>query len=147
MTEPRQLREGALLWQPTEASRAASTMTDYMGWLERERGLRFDDYDALWRWSVDDLEAFWASVVDYYGIPLRGTWDRVLGGREMPGARWFEGAELNYAEVLLGRLEGGSPGVPVPVRATPAARGECPRVARLGRGGSRRSAPARRGPR
>ena len=106
MTEPRQLREGALLWQPTEAFRAGSTMTDYMAWLERERGLRFDDYDALWRWSVDDLESFWASVVDYYGIPLRGTWDRVLGAREMPGARWFEGAELNYAEVLLGRLGG-----------------------------------------
>ena len=107
--EPRQLREGALLWQPTEAFRAASTMTDYMGWLERERGLRFADYDALWRWSVDDLEAFWGSVVDYYEIPLRGTWDRVLAAREMPGARWFEGAELNYAEVLLGRLAADRP--------------------------------------
>jgi acetoacetyl-CoA synthetase len=109
MSEPRQLREGALLWEPSEAFRAASTMTDYTGWLARERGLRFADYDALWRWSVDDLEAFWGSVVEYHRIPLHGTWDRVLGAREMPGARWFDGAELNYAEVLLGRLAADRP--------------------------------------
>jgi acetoacetyl-CoA synthetase len=101
---PRQLREGALLWEPTEAFKAASTMADYMAWLQRERGLRFADYGALWRWSVDDLEAFWTSVVDYYGIPLHGTWEHALGRREMPGARWFEGADLNYAEVLFDRL-------------------------------------------
>ena len=77
-------------------------MTDYLAWLERERGLRFADFAALWRWSVDDLEAFWCSVVDYYGIPLRGAWDRALG-QQMPGARWFEGAELNYAEALFRR--------------------------------------------
>jgi acetoacetyl-CoA synthetase len=102
--EPRQLREGALLWEPSEAFRAASTMADYMAWLERERGLRFADYGALWRWSVEDLEAFWASVVDYYRIPLHGSWERVLGTREMPGARWFEGAGLNYTEALFDRL-------------------------------------------
>ena len=79
-------------------------MADYLGWLERERGLTFADYDALWRWSVDDLDGFWGSIVDYYGIPLHGTWPRVLGSREMPGARWFEGAELNYADLLFGRL-------------------------------------------
>ena len=104
MSEPARLVEGALLWEPTEAFREASTMADYLGWLERERGLTFADYDALWRWSVDDLDGFWGSIVDYYGIPLHGTWQRVLGSREMPGARWFEGAELNYAEVLFGRL-------------------------------------------
>ena len=66
MSEPRQLREGALLWQPSEAALKASTMTDYMDWLARERGLIFADYAALWRWSVDDLAGFWSSVVDYY---------------------------------------------------------------------------------
>jgi hypothetical protein len=104
VNEPRQLREGALLWQPSEAFKAASTMTDYMAWLERERGLRFNDYAGLWRWSVDDLAAFWSSVVDYYEIPLTGAWTEVLGDATMPGARWFDGAQLNYAEALLRRV-------------------------------------------
>ena len=104
VSEPRQLREGALLWQPSEAFKAASTMTDYVHWLERERGLRFADYAELWRWSVDDLAGFWSSVVDYYGIPLRGEWTEVLGDASMPGARWFDGAQLNYAEALLRRV-------------------------------------------
>ena len=104
MSEPARLTEGALLWEPTEAFREASTMTDYLRWLERERGLRFEDFAALWRWSVDDLEGFWSSVAAYYDIPLRGHWDRVLGDAAMPGAVWFEGAHLNYAEAILRRV-------------------------------------------
>ena len=104
VNEAQQLREGALLWQPSEAFKAASTMTDYMEWLERERGLRFADYAELWRWSVDDLAGFWSSVVDYYDIPLRGAWTEALGDATMPGARWFDGAQLNYAEALLRRV-------------------------------------------
>lgn len=101
MSESVQLAEGTLLWEPSAAFRDATTLADYLAWLERERGLRFADYAALWRWSVDDLEAFWSSIVDYYAILLRGTWSRVLGRRTMPGAIWFDGAELNYAEVLF----------------------------------------------
>lgn len=104
MSEPRQLREGALLWQPSEPFKAASTMADYIAWLERQRGLRFADYGELWRWSVDDLAGFWSSVVDYYEIPLRGAWTEVLGDATMPGARWFDGAQLNYAEALFRRV-------------------------------------------
>jgi len=100
----RRLEEGALLWEPSASFLDASTMTDYMRWLERERDLRFDDYAALWRWSVDDLEGFWLSVVEYYDVPLRGDRSRVLIDRTMPGTRWFEGAELNYAEALMKRL-------------------------------------------
>ena len=109
MTERGPIAEGDLLWEPSASFRAATTLTDYLGWLQRERGLRFTDYAALWRWSVDDLEAFWASIVDYFAIPLRGAWDRVLSQRTMPGAAWFEGAELNYAEVLFGRLDDDRP--------------------------------------
>ena len=147
MSEAWPLREGALLWQPTDDFRAASTMADYMAWLERERGLRFADYDALWRWSVDDLEAFWSSVVDYYQIPLRGAWDRVLAAREMPGARWFEGAELNYAEVLLGRLAADRPAFLFQSERHPLREVSAGELARFGRGGGGRSAPARRGSR
>ena len=59
----------------------------------------FDTYPELWQWSVDDLEAFWAAVWDWCGV--RGSYDRVLSSRAMPGARWFEGAALSYAEHAL----------------------------------------------
>jgi acetoacetyl-CoA synthetase len=76
-------------------------MTRYMRWLESERGLSLDDYDALWRWSVQDLDAFWASIWDFFGVRASKPYEKVLADRSMPGARWFGGAELNYAEHLF----------------------------------------------
>ena len=77
-------------------------MTRYMRWLEAERGLDFGgDYHALWRWSVDELEDFWASIWDYFEVRACTPYDRALASREMPGAEWFTGARLNYAENLL----------------------------------------------
>ena len=73
-------------------------MTEYMRWLEAERGLSFDGYDELWRWSVDDLEGFWSSIWDFFEVQADGGFDQVLGSREMPGAEWFAGTRLNYAE-------------------------------------------------
>src|SRR5680860_723845 len=82
-------------------------MTGYMRWLAAERGLEFDGYDDLWRWSVDDLEGFWSSIWDFFGVQADGGYDRVLGSREMPGAEWFAGARLNYAEhVFAGKEDG-----------------------------------------
>ncbi len=95
------LREGALLWEPSAEAGAATNIAHYLAWLERERGLRFADYDALWRWSVDHLEAFWSSIVDYYEIPIHGDRSRVLTRSSMPGASWFDGVELNYADVVF----------------------------------------------
>ncbi|MGK0276254.1 MAG: acetoacetyl-CoA synthetase [Ilumatobacter sp.] len=57
------------------------------------------DYESLWTWSVTDLEGFWAAVWDWCDV--LGGYERVLSSHEMPGARWFEGAELNYAEHAL----------------------------------------------
>src|SRR5262249_22905934 len=77
-------------------------MTRYMRWLEAERGLRFDgDYHALWRWSVEDLDGFWRSIWDHLGVVASREPAAVLGRRSMPGAEWFTGAELNYAENLF----------------------------------------------
>src|SRR5450759_1227605 len=74
-------------------------MADYMRWLAERSGLSFYTYAELWRWSVTDLEAFWTSIVDFFGVQLARPAERVLGeSRSMPGARWFEGAELNYAQ-------------------------------------------------
>jgi len=79
----------------------ASAMTRYMRWLEAERGLRFDGYQPLWEWSVTEVEDFWASIWDYFEVRSPTPHSAVLGAREMPGARWFEGTEINYAEHLF----------------------------------------------
>jgi acetoacetyl-CoA synthetase len=73
-----------------------ATMTRFMRHVDRGLG----SYDELWRWSVDDLEGFWAAIWEFFGV--RGEYERVLGSRQMPGAEWFPGARLNYAEHLLG---------------------------------------------
>ncbi|WP_018332640.1 acetoacetate--CoA ligase [Actinomycetospora chiangmaiensis] len=73
---------------------------DYLEYLSSTRGLTFDDYRDLWRWSVAEPEAFWASIWDHFGVA--GSYEAVLGSTEMPGARWFPGAQLNYAEHMVG---------------------------------------------
>jgi acetoacetyl-CoA synthetase len=94
------------LWEPSAEWRDATRLTAYTGWLERERGLRFDGYDDLWAWSVRDLEGFWASIWDFFDVRASRPYGRVLGRREMPGAEWFAEAELSYVEhVFAGRRD------------------------------------------
>ena len=75
-------------------------------WLEQHRGLRFDPttvegYEAMWRWSVGDLRAFWGSIWDYFGVQSPTPHETVLVDEVMPGARWFPGAQLNYAQQVF----------------------------------------------
>jgi acetoacetyl-CoA synthetase len=72
-----------------------------MSWLGRERGVSCEQYDGLHRWSVEHVDDFWRSIVDYFKVPLHTPPQRVLSSRDMPGARWFEGASLNYVECAL----------------------------------------------
>jgi acetoacetyl-CoA synthetase len=86
------------LWQPSEEERERTEMWRFMRWAgERHRagGVPFNDYDELWRWSVDELEAFWADIWEFCGVRASKRYERVLSSHEMPGARWFEGAERN----------------------------------------------------
>ena len=93
---------GELLWEPSAETVERSNMTRYMRRLESERGLRFGgDYDALWRWSVGNLEEFWASIWDFFAVRASAPYGTVLSSHEMPGADWFAGARLNYAENML----------------------------------------------
>ncbi|HME19299.1 MAG TPA: acetoacetate--CoA ligase [Nitrososphaerales archaeon] len=91
---------GKLLWEPDSGTARRANISSYMKWLEK-RGNKFEDYRALWRWSVDDIEGFWASVWKYFDVsdvdyvPLRE--------RRMPGAKWFDGAELNFAERVFSK--------------------------------------------
>jgi acetoacetyl-CoA synthetase len=95
------LKEGDLLWTPSRERMEKSNITAYMRWLEKERGLKFASYEQLWRWSVDELEAFWQSQWDYFHIESSAPYETVLAERRMPGARWFPGARLNYAQHIL----------------------------------------------
>ncbi len=89
------------LWEPSPERIERATMTRYMRWLEHERGLEFGSYEGLWRWSVDELEDFWRSIWEFFDVRSSGSPEQVLAERVMPGARWFEGAELNYAEHIF----------------------------------------------
>jgi len=77
----------------------------YQDWLKATRGLSFDSYDALWRWSVTDLDAFWQSVWDYFELQSPTPHTAVLAERRMPGARWFPGAQVNYARQVLRHVD------------------------------------------
>jgi acetoacetyl-CoA synthetase len=91
------------IWAPSDAKRERVEMTSFMRWAGERSGRRFADYDELWRWSVTEIEDFWASIWEFCGVRASKPYERVLSSREMPGARWFQGAELNYAEnILLG---------------------------------------------
>ncbi|HEX5927903.1 MAG TPA: acetoacetate--CoA ligase [Solirubrobacterales bacterium] len=86
------------LWDPPAELVENARLTEFMRWLERERGLSFEGYEELWRWSVDDLDAFWDAIWDFFGVQADGERGAVLGSRAMPGAEWFPGTRLNYAE-------------------------------------------------
>ena len=96
---------GEVLWSPPADVRETTEIGRLMKWFEDHRGVQVTDYDALWKFSVEDLEGFWGGLAEFYGIRFRSPYDRVLAERTMPGARWFPGARLNYAEHLLGRDE------------------------------------------
>ncbi|MGC1853431.1 MAG: acetyl-coenzyme A synthetase N-terminal domain-containing protein, partial [Solirubrobacterales bacterium] len=99
------------LWEPSAELVERARMTEYMRWLSAERGLEFDGYDDLWRWSVDDLEGFWSSIWDFFAVQSDGGYDRALGRRAMPGAEWFDGARLNYAEHVFAGKDDAEPAI------------------------------------
>ena len=107
MEPQHQVREGDLLWTPGPDRIGRANVTAFIRWLASERGLDVDGYPALWRWSVTDLDAFWQAVWDYCGIEASAPPTAVLGRRTMPGAEWFPGARLNYAQHVLRREQPG----------------------------------------
>jgi acetoacetyl-CoA synthetase len=90
-----------VLWTPSPERVQRSSLARYEEWLSRERGLRLHDYQALWRWSVDELEDFWQTIVDFYGLRFEVPGSGVLGDGRMPGAQWFPGAQTSYAQHIF----------------------------------------------
>jgi len=89
--------QGEVIWRPSIERVRAAQVTAYRGWLAETRGLAFSDYESLWQWSVDEVEEFWQSIWDYFGFHSPTAYTRVLDRHVMPGAKWFDGATLNYA--------------------------------------------------
>lgn len=95
--DEKRVTEGTLLWEPSLDLMQNSNIYGFMNFLEASRGLSFGSYAELWNWSVTELESFWGSLWDYFRIKASKPYRMVLQGH-MPGVKWFEGAELNYAE-------------------------------------------------
>jgi acetoacetyl-CoA synthetase len=93
--------EAEVLWTPSPEMIENAQLTRYMRWLAEHRDLHFETYDELWTWSVTELEDFWASIWEYFEVIADPSYEQVLPERTMPGARWFEGARLNYAEHIF----------------------------------------------
>ena len=119
MEPQHQVREGDLLWTPGPDRIGRANVTAFIRWLASERGLNVDGYPALWRWSVTDLDAFWQAVWDYCGIEASAPPTAVLGRRTMPGAEWFPGARLNYAQHVLRREQPGEDALYYQSESTP----------------------------
>src|SRR4051812_5913716 len=89
------------MWTPDPAAVDAARITDFARFAETRTGLEFGTYDALLHWSVDDLEAFWRCLWDYFDVIAETGSDTVLTSAEMPGAEWFPDARLNYVDQVF----------------------------------------------
>lgn len=94
-----------VLWSPPPDARSTCRLGGWLDAVERAGGPHLPTYDDAWRWSVEDLDAFWAAVWDTFAVGDRRPGDPALADARMPGARWFPGARLSYAELAL-RLVG-----------------------------------------
>lgn len=96
---------GKVLWTPTPERYNASTMAAFERFVAETRGLTFDDYNAMWAWSIDDLEGFWTAIWDFFDIRASVKPARMITKRQMPDMEWAPGAMLNYAENVLKHAE------------------------------------------
>ncbi|OUS09017.1 acetoacetate--CoA ligase [Gammaproteobacteria bacterium 42_54_T18] len=95
------VKEGDLLWTPSEAFKRSSNVGKFMQWLAAEKGLVMRDYDQLWQWSVDHIDHFWAALWEYYEVISHKPYQKVLDYTTMPTAQWFTGSEVNFTEHIL----------------------------------------------
>ncbi len=102
-------QEGDILWQPSAEIIAGAELTRFTHWVEARSGRKFEDYEALWRWSVADVAGFWAAIWDFFEIKSSVPYQAVLADARMPGAQWFPGARLNFAEHILRQARSGAP--------------------------------------
>src|SRR5690606_31861068 len=93
--------EPEVVWQPDPSRVSRSRISGFREWLHSRDMVEEHDYDTLWRWSVDDPGAFWDAVARYFDVTFHDQPTAALAEASMPGAQWFPGATLNFAEHAL----------------------------------------------
>ncbi|WP_249594015.1 acetoacetate--CoA ligase [Peribacillus frigoritolerans] len=101
------ISEGTLLWEPSDEFKKRAQVTLFMKWLRENKGVVMDDYDSLWKWSVDEMEDFWQAIWEYFDVESSSPFSCVLETKDMPGARWFPGARVNLAKHIFRQREKG----------------------------------------
>jgi len=97
---------GKVLWTPTAERYNASTMAQFEQFVARTKGLTFSDYNAMWRWSIDDLDGFWNAIWDFFDIRASLRPEKLLVKRQMPDMEWGTGGMLNYADNIFKHAQG-----------------------------------------
>lgn len=90
-----------ILWTPPSELIVKTQMTGFTRWLEERTNIQIENYQALHKWSVVNLETFWEKFLEYSQIIYDGSYEKVLSSHAMPGAKWFESVQINYAENIL----------------------------------------------
>jgi acetoacetyl-CoA synthetase len=93
------------IWTPSPERIASARITQFQQWLQTHRNLRFASYDEFWQWSITDLNAFWQALFDFHQVRSHTPYDRPLSVHQMPGAQWFNGATLNFAEHVFAQAD------------------------------------------
>ncbi|HEX7015854.1 MAG TPA: acetoacetate--CoA ligase [Cyclobacteriaceae bacterium] len=99
------------LWSPSEAFAAGSNLSRYQKWLAEVKGVNTGTYQELWQWSVRETDAFWTSIIEYFDVMYDGSPEPAHSRNEMPGVRWFENMQLNYAEHILRNANAALPAI------------------------------------
>jgi|SRR5690625_234271 len=95
------IQEGTLLWEPNEDYKEQTALNDYMKWLKNNKQIYVDNYNDLWKWSVNEVESFWESLWEYFDVQSKDPYQTILTTHEMPGAKWFPEATINYTEHIF----------------------------------------------
>jgi len=103
--------EEELLWQPDRKYIQETNLSRYMKQLETIEGLHFESYEKLWQWSITEIECFWESIWKFFQINASKPYKQVLSNRKMPGAEWFTGSHLNYAEHVFRNMSSNHPAI------------------------------------
>ena len=106
---PERVTAPRIIWEPSDAAIEGANLTRFLDWLRENRNVAIAGYQELWQWSITRLEDFWDAIWHFYGLSSPTPFETTLVAREMPGATWFPGARLNYAEQVLERARHADP--------------------------------------
>lgn len=104
-------RAPKVLWTPSQSWKNDCNLEHYRNWLLQEKSLKFENYDQIWEWSVDQTRQFWLTIYEYFKVIDHGHYEYVHGDEEMPDTSWFRGSKLNYAEHIFRNKTGNHPAV------------------------------------